>query len=135
MANILILEDNPETAFQLASMLETAGHDTIWCRDAAEAFAAYDRDSCDLIIADVFVRKGRKSEPEGLTFIGKTAILEKNAPNKTPIIAISGVGHKEYNPYVLANARSFGAQFTLEKPITESTLFETVAQALRLDET
>lgn len=101
---ILIIEDEPLTAFDNECMIQDAGYDVVATHDDFhEAVAALDRDKVDLILSDVRLR-GKKTGIE----------LAKEAKKRgIPLLFVTG--HPPDNAHELAIG-------CLHKPYTERQL-------------
>jgi two-component system, NtrC family, nitrogen regulation response regulator NtrX len=118
-AEILIVDDEPNTLASLARAFRLAGHEATVCENAARALDLAKSRSFDLVLSDV-VMPGR----DGL------ALLEdlKNSGVAAPVVMMSGQAHVE----MAVRATRLGALDFLEKPISTERLLLTVENALRL---
>jgi DNA-binding response OmpR family regulator len=108
MAEILIVDDDPEILAFLRIVLEREGHCVDSCADGKSARTMYDSKKYDLLVTDV-VLPGK----EGLDLILE---LERDYPG-LKVIAMSG-GDRIEPDYYLELATILGAQHTLAKPFT-----------------
>lgn len=137
MAHMLIMDDDPEFSFQIRGVLESEGHSVEWSRSGAEAFERLKAEAFDLLICDIYVFKdGRLSDDGGISLIGRiraklSQYNETQLREDIPIIAISGRGTNRANPNVLRTADLVGANYTLEKPVSDEELSKTVNLVLR----
>jgi two-component system, NtrC family, nitrogen regulation response regulator NtrX len=118
-AEILIVDDEPNTLASLARAFRLAGHEATVCDNAMRALELAKAQPFDLILSDV-VMPGR----DGL------ALLEdlKNSAVASPVVMMSGQAHVE----MAVRATRLGALDFLEKPISTDRLLLTVENALRL---
>src|SRR5512146_1227604 len=118
-ADILIVDDEPNTLASLSRAFRLAGHEATVCDNAAKALALAKSRPFDLILSDV-VMPGR----DGL------ALLEdlKAQGVTAPVVMMSGQAHIE----MAVRATRLGALDFLEKPLSTDKLLLTVANALKL---
>jgi DNA-binding NtrC family response regulator len=118
-ADILIVDDEPNTLGSLSRAFRLAGHEATVCENAAHALELVMNHPFDLILSDV-VMPGR----DGL------ALLEDLRANgvTTPIVMMSGQAHIE----MAVRATRLGALDFLEKPISTEKLLLTVENAIKL---
>ncbi len=119
MAQILVIDDEPEVRSVLESMLMAVGHDVISAPNGLEGMRAYGMNPTDLVITDLYM-----PEQEGIETIHS---FRKQFP-ALPIIAISG---NPAGPLMLSIAERLGAVATLQKPFSARQLFLTVEKTLR----
>jgi len=118
-ANLLVIDDDPNTLASLARAFRLAGHEATVCDSAQRALELVKSQRFDLILSDV-VMPGK----DGL------ALLEdlKAAGVATPVVMISGQASIE----MAVRATRLGAVDFLEKPLSTEKLLVTVENALRL---
>ncbi len=118
-AEILIVDDEPNTLASLSRAFRLADHEATVCDNAARALELAKSRSFDLILSDV-VMPGR----DGL------ALLEdlRQSGVATPVVMMSGQAHIE----MAVRATRLGALDFLEKPISTDKLLLTVENALKL---
>ena len=118
-AEILIVDDEPNTLASLARAFRLAGHEATVCDHAARALELAKARPFDLILSDV-VMPGQ----DGI------ALLEqlKNSGVASPVVMMSGQAHVE----MAVRATRLGALDFLEKPISTDRLLLTVEHALKL---
>jgi len=118
-ADILIVDDEPNTLASLSRAFRLAGHEAAVCDNAARALELAKGRSFDLILSDV-VMPGR----DGL------ALLEdlRASGVTTPVVMMSGQAHIE----MAVRATRLGALDFLEKPLSTDKLLLTVENALKL---
>lgn len=118
-ANLLLVDDDPNTLASLSRAFRLAGHEATVCDNASRALELLRAGSFDLVLSDV-VMPG-KSGLELVEDLRKAAI-------KTPIVLISGQANIE----MAVRATRLGALDFLEKPLSTEKLLLTVDNALRL---
>ena len=118
-AEILIVDDEPNTLASLARAFRLAGHEATVCDNAARALELGKTRTFDLILSDV-VMPGR----DGLSLLEDL----KNSAVAAPVVMMSGQAHVE----MAVRATRLGALDFLEKPISTDRLLLTVENALRL---
>jgi DNA-binding NtrC family response regulator len=118
-AQLLIVDDDPNTLASLARAFRLAGHEATVCDNAAKALELAKSREFDLILSDV-VMPGR----DGL------ALLEdlKTSGVTAPAVMMSGQAHIE----MAVRATRLGALDFLEKPLSTDKLLLTVENALKL---
>ena len=118
-ANLLVVDDDPNTLASLARAFRLAGYEATVCDNAARALELAKAGRFDLIFSDV-VMPGR----DGL------ALLEdfKNAGIGTPVVMVSGQANIE----MAVRATRLGAVDFLEKPLSTEKLIVTVENVLKL---
>src|SRR5262250_3112067 len=119
-AQLLLVDDDPNTLASLSRAFRLAGHEATVCDNANRAIELLRNESFDLILSDVVMP-------------GKTGIqlLEelKQTGVKTPIVLISGQANIE----MAVKATRLGALDFLEKPLSTDKLLLTVQNALRME--
>jgi DNA-binding NtrC family response regulator len=118
-ANLLLIDDDPNTLASLARAFRLAGHEATVCDNASRAAELLRNDHFDLILSDV-VMPGKS----GLELLEEL----KRAGVQTPIVLISGQANIE----MAVKATRLGALDFLEKPLSTDKLLVTVENALRL---
>lgn len=130
MANILLVDDEPEIRAVLSRILENAGHDVEVAANGDEALKKLHGNRADLVITDIIM--------PGLDGVGLMKAMRKDFP-KLPIIAISGGGYVAPAPYspdsiatnaYLTSANCAGANRTLSKPFDRQAILAAVAELL-----
>ena len=118
-AQLLIVDDDPNTLASLARAFRLAGHEVAVCDNATKAIEEARAQHFDLILSDV-VMPGK----------GGLALLDelKSAGVTAPIVMMSGQGDIE----TAVKATRLGAFDFLEKPISTEKLLITVENALKL---
>src|SRR3954463_5473099 len=118
-ADILIVDDEPNTLASLSRAFRLAGHEATVCDNAAKALELAKSRPFDLILSDVVM-----PNRDGL------ALLEdlKNNAVAAPVVMMSGQAHIE----MAVKATRLGALDFLEKPLSTDKLLLTVENALKL---
>jgi len=119
-ANLLIVDDDPNTLAQLSLAFRLAGHEATVSDNATKALQLGKSGDFDLIFSDV-VMPGK----DGLTFLEEL----RAAGVRTPVVMISGQAHIE----MAVKATKLGALDFLEKPVSRDKLLVTVENALKLE--
>ncbi len=120
MAQILVIDDDPQVCLLIQEILEYAGHVVVTARSGTEGFYRFCQDPAQLVITDILMPGG-----EGLETIRD---LRKEAPS-TKIIAISA-GLQWGGVDVLDLARKLGAVRIIQKPFDNQALVDTVREVL-----
>jgi two-component system response regulator AtoC len=116
MAKILIVDDDEVDRVKESSILQAAGHETLFAPHGQAALKMWEKQKIDLIITDLAM-----PELNGLRLI--QAIREEDPSAR--IIAISGVA-----PEQLDMAEDFGAMRTLFKPVDPEEFTRVVEEVL-----
>jgi two-component system, NtrC family, nitrogen regulation response regulator NtrX len=118
-AQLLIIDDEPNTLASLSRAFRLAGHEATVCDHAARALELVKGQSFDLILSDVMM-----PVKDGI------ALLEeiKGLGVTTPVVMMSGQAHIE----MAVRATKLGAIDFLEKPISTDKLLLTLDNAMRL---
>ncbi len=120
MAQVLIVENEPEESLILGTIVEQAGHEVDFASGGEEALKKIDlKTSIDVVITDLDMPKGH-----GLKLIMTLRTLYP----EVGIIAVSATG-----PEQLAMAVAVGATAVLGKPVDPDELVEVLAQAAPAD--
>ena len=120
MAQILVIDDDPQVCLLIQEILEYAGHVVVTARSGTEGFYRFCQDPAQLVITDILMPGG-----EGLETIRD---LRQEAPS-TKIIAISA-GLQWGGVDVLDLARKLGAVRIIQKPFDIQALVGTVREVL-----
>jgi two-component system, NtrC family, nitrogen regulation response regulator NtrX len=118
-ANLLIVDDEPNTLASLARAFRLAGHDSTVCDSAVKALELAKTQNFDLIFSDV-VMPGK----DGLSFLEDL----KSQAVTVPVVMMSGQAHIE----MAVRATRLGALDFLEKPVSTEKLLLTVDNVLKL---
>jgi DNA-binding response OmpR family regulator len=119
MAQILIIDDDPDVREFLEHALNSAGHQTLTAVGGREGLNRFLRDPVDLVITDLFM-----PELDGLELI---AGLRTRFP-ELAIIAMSG-----RTSNMLSVARNMGSNEILQKPFSSDELLAVVQKVLPKD--
>ena len=122
MANVLLIEDDPDVARMLKSALARYGHNVTCSGDGAAGLAQLQRSkpAPDIVITDILM-----PVQEGIETI--MAIREVNTT--IPIVAISGGGRTKRLDF-LKTAEKLGANASLAKPFRPAELAQTIEKLL-----
>lgn len=118
-AKILVVEDQPDIQMTLRLSLEVDGYDVSLASDAAEAIAALDRSTPDLMLLDITLP--RTSGWELLTKLRADPRFES-----LPVVVLTALPGEQ----VAARAAEHGATGWLAKPFDVVQLAEAVRGAL-----
>ena len=121
MANVLVVEDDPEYREYLRTVLQGAGHRVTEAADGLEALDLLTRSQFDIVVTDILMPN----------LNGKELIEEihARADGYLPIVAISGGGSGSPGTVLRAVAH-LGVTASLEKPVAPPVLARTVQDAL-----
>ena len=121
MKHVLIMEDNMQLAFDWRDAFELNGHQVTVCHNAEDATAHLEQTKFDLVVTDMFVKKGKG----GLHVIAKLTSMYEGAP---PTIAVTGArssdGDKKNKNLFLEQAMNLGVCATIEKPFPADKLIK-----------
>jgi DNA-binding NtrC family response regulator len=117
VAKVLVVDDEPDMAENVALTLKTAGHDTAVETDALRAIDAVERERPDLVITDL-----KMPGLDGLTLIERIKPLHP----ELPIIVLTGFASVDS----AVSAIKQGANDYLGKPFTPEELLLRVEKAL-----
>ena len=117
MANILVLDDDPQILKMARLMLEKAGHQVDIAENGALGLEKLSRSRPDLLITDILM-----PEMDGIDFINHC----RREKLGLKIIAMSGGRRKISSEFNLKSARMLGASASLEKPFTQAELMDCV---------
>ncbi len=120
MANILIVDDDPQIRKVFRRILEAENYEVAEAADGKEGASRFRDWPPDLVLMDIFM-----PEQEGLETIRE---LRWDFPD-VKIIAISG-GGKSGRMEPLEAAQKFGAALALKKPISREELLSSVKEVL-----
>jgi two-component system nitrogen regulation response regulator NtrX len=118
-ANLLIVDDEPNTLASLSRAFRLAGHDATVCDNAVKALDVAKTQNFDLIFSDV-VMPGK----DGLSFLEDL----RSQGITVPVVMMSGQAHIE----MAVRATRLGALDFLEKPVSTEKLLLTVENVLKL---
>jgi CheY-like chemotaxis protein len=118
MAQILVIDDEPQLRRLIARILKGRGHTVHEANNGEEGIGLFHRVHPDLVITDIVM-----PDMEGIELTRK---LHEEAPT-IPILAISGSGHSVY----LQAAIGLGATAALAKPFRAAELLAVVERLLQ----
>lgn len=129
MADVIILEDDVFLAPLLAASLEDAGHSVRLFDSAARAVESYTDIPCDVLVADIIIRKNDRPVPDGgLIAIHRIKTLALESERPILIIAISGAVSHIGMQDILQYAADLGAHTVLSKPFTPDELLDVIEE-------
>jgi DNA-binding response OmpR family regulator len=118
MAEILVIDDDPQMGRLMARILKHQGHVVQAAASGREGLKLFRRAQPALVISDIVMPDG-----EGIETI---RVLRREAPSM-PILAVSGGSHQSL---YLRAATSLGASASLQKPFAPADLVALVAEFL-----
>ena len=118
MANILVIDDDPDVRGLIRAFLEPDGHAIAEAGNGEQGLRHHSQNPAEIIICDIFM-----PETDGLQ------VIRTLAKSGVRIIAISG-GMQFDNADFLNLARKLGAVQVLYKPFEQQQLRTAVATAL-----
>jgi two-component system, NtrC family, nitrogen regulation response regulator NtrX len=118
-ANLLVVDDDPNTLASLSRAFRLAGYEATVCDSAARALDLAKSERFDLILSDVVM-----PVRDGLSLLEDL----KNAGVATPVVMVSGQASIE----MAVRATRLGAVDFLEKPLSTEKLMVTVENVLKL---
>src|SRR5216684_338233 len=118
MAEILVIDDEPQMRRLIARILNGAGHIVHQANNGRDGIGLFHREHPALVITDIVM-----PDMEGIEMIRE---LHREAPT-IPILAISGGGPAVY----LRAATGLGATAALAKPFGAAELLSVVAGLLK----
>lgn len=131
MAAIVLLEDDERLAKQISVSLAQVGHEVTMFDAATPALAHCENHAVDLIIADLFIKKGGAYiQDAGIRLMSS---LRQVTGSDLPMIAISGSFSDIHGEAALGSAIAVGATETLAKPFHPDELIELVESLLAGD--
>src|SRR3984957_10955924 len=116
-ANLLLIDDDPNTLASLSRAFRLAGYDASVCDSAVRALDMIRAERFDLIFSDV-VMPGK----DGISLLEDL----KDAGINTPVVMISGQASIE----MAVRATRLGAVDFLEKPLSTEKLLVTIENVL-----
>jgi DNA-binding response OmpR family regulator len=120
VARILLIDDDAGVLTSYQIVLTEAGHEVVLAEDGRAGLKLAKHNEFDLIISDLLM-----PEMDGLEMIRE---LRKERPT-AKILAVSGGGNVKPGFY-LKLADKFGADLTLQKPLSKSELLQAVSTLL-----
>jgi len=122
MARILIVEDSPDQALAIASLLGAEGFETETAEDGIVALSALGRERPDVVVTDL-----RLPRLDGLELVGK---IREQYPG-LPVILMTAYGSGE----IAMKALQLGAASYVPKRLVQDELVDVVEQIVSLTET
>jgi two-component system, NtrC family, nitrogen regulation response regulator NtrX len=119
-ANLLIIDDDPNTLASLSRAFRLAGHEATVCDNPVKALEIAKQEKFDLIFSDVVM-----PVMDGLKLLEEIRVAGVN----TPVVMMSGQAHIE----MAVKATRLGALDFLEKPLSTDKLLLTVQNALQME--
>jgi PAS domain S-box-containing protein len=119
-ATVLVAEDDADLRGVLAAALARNGHRVLQARDGAEALAAIERESVDLLVLDLVM-----PNIDGYEVLARLRSDEQHA--RIPVVVVSGADQSSSE---LRSLR-LGANVFLTKPIEAAALTEEVTRLLK----
>ena len=120
MADVLIVDDDPQVRRTFRRLLESGGHSVEEAANGKEAFRALETQAFDVVLSDIYM-----PEMDGVEFLIR---LHDTHPGMR-LIATSGGGYRDKED-LLDDAQALGAFRTLPKPVDREDLLEAVEAAL-----
>lgn len=133
LANILILEDDPEFGKLLVASLRTAGHTCRLCVNGTEAVALFKEEPAEVFIADVIVKVGGVAIADGgILATSRIRRLAKDMLVPLSVIAISGVRRDPSMGAMdmLKMMNGVGADALLAKPFPPNLMLQKIDELL-----
>ena len=119
-ANLLIIDDDPNTLASLSRAFRLAGHEATVCDNPLKALEIAKQEKFDVIFSDVVM-----PVMDGLKLLEEM----RAAGVTTPVVMMSGQAHIE----MAVKATRLGALDFLEKPLSTDKLLLTVQNALQME--
>ncbi len=127
---VLVVDDEPDVAFYLASVLEDAGFAAVTAADGDEAMARIRRQPPDLISLDL-VMPGRS----GVRLLAE--LRRDRELQRIPVVIVSGHAHepgiRRDLDEVLAESALVGPSHCLDKPVTPEKYLRHVCELLDVE--
>jgi DNA-binding response OmpR family regulator len=119
LKRILLVEDTPALARNMADILEMEGYDIIIREDGLQALDFLKEQTCDLVVTDIVM-----PNMDGISLIRE--IRSQQAISQTPIIVISAKSTEE----TVREATESGSTLFLKKPCDTENLINSVKSLL-----
>ncbi len=120
MAQILVIDDNPEFREILRAHLEANGHRVVLAENGEHGLTLLDSHTVDIVLTDILM-----PQRDGVEVLRET----KRRWPMLPVIAISGGGWIGAGE-LLGMAERLGADQVLQKPVRRDDLIRAVDEAL-----
>lgn len=122
MANILVVDDNPDLGDLLKTFISAIGHNVTLCGSSLSALDTLAHHTFDLVITDMMM-----PDRDGLEILRETKRLSPD----TPVLAMSG-GSRLFPTFDPLNCASqLGANEILPKPFRRSQLLSAIERLLK----
>jgi CheY-like chemotaxis protein len=127
MAHILVIDDDKAVREVFEKFLEHFGHMVTLAVNGREGLRLFQQEKADIVITDIFM-----PDMDGLEVILEIRKRCAAAPNKIPIIAMSGgIVVSDVHPISFLNqAELFGAARTFLKPINFHGMLAAIRELL-----
>jgi len=122
MAEILLVDDDPQVLKVFSAYLEKACHTISTAANGMEAIQLLERRKFDLVITDILM-----PERDGFELM----FFMKKRSDRPKIIAISGGSPSLGHDYVLGVAKTIAADMVLQKPVDFEALTKAVREVLQ----
>lgn len=122
MAEILLVDDDPQVLKVFSNYLEKAGHAITTAANGMEATQRMENRKFELVITDILM-----PERDGFELM----FSMRKQPERPKIIAISGGSPSLSHDYVLGVAKTIAADRVLQKPVDFETLTQAVHEVLQ----
>lgn len=131
MANIIVLEDDPDLGALIQASLVDAGHDVRLCVKASETIAAHQDRQADLVLTDILIKENGRVVGEG-GIIAISRMRNFKRPNGKPLkfIGMSGSAAELGTDCLLQALVTVGAETVLRKPFAPAKLIQTIDRVL-----
>ena len=127
MPRILVIDDDDMVRSTIKAILERAGHDVTLAVDGEDGLSQFQRQSCDLVVCDIFM-----PNKEGIATLREL----RNIDAAIPVITMTGgspstgrAGPSAHADY-LTMSTLLGATRTIHKPFRASELIALVQECL-----
>jgi len=119
LKRILLVDDTPALAQNMADILQMEGFDTVICSDGIQALDFLKEHRCDLVLTDIVM-----PNMDGITLVHE--IRRQQALAAMPVIIISAKSNDE----TLQEASESGSTLFLKKPCDTEKLINSVKALL-----
>jgi len=127
---VLVIDDNPSFRKIFSRMLGAMGIQAVCLESGKAALTEINKDSQDTEYEpfDLVIVDWKMPEMDGLELIQKIdRVFVENPQEKMPVfIIVTGFASND----MIDKCRTLGLKFILQKPVTRSILFDTIAEAL-----
>ena len=119
MSRVLIVEDEPMIGRILLDKMKREGHEVVWVREVAAAFAEVSRGRPDLVLLDTSL-----GDPDGFEVLRRWRADPRVA--EMPVVVLTEYGR----PAAAPTAKSLGADECIEKPFKPTVVARIVKNLL-----